>query len=364
LPDPGWGEPRTARLSASPLDVVMSDDGATAVVLGQDSVLRAVSAEAGREDRRLPLPGQPRRLQRLGARFVAALGGAGKLPLIDLTTWSIAELDVGGAPSDIVALGEGRVLIAASAGAARVVRFVAQPEPRAEGQWRRAGEIRLPRAPLRLGVTTGERELLAILEQGPSATEPGANELLDPRVEPFGVSRLGFPIALGEGAELLEGPGATGGRAVRDDVALVDRGGAELVRVTPSALEITPFGAAPRGGVAGAFRLLGRYVVVLDAGGAAVVVAEADGAAVATLELGAPPGGAAVTPDGGALLVALGGGAEGRGAETVVVSGDPPAITARLRTGAGSRAVSVAASGRRAAVASLLTRTLAILDRR
>jgi hypothetical protein len=346
----------------------MSDDGATVVALGQDSFVRTVSAEAGREERRLPVAGQPKRLQRLGSRLVAVLGGAAKLLLIDVTTGSIAELDVGGPPSDIVALGEGRVLVAASADAGRVVRFVAQPEPRAEGQWRRAGEIRLPRAPLRLGVMSGDRELLAILEQGPSASEPGAIELLDPRVEPFGVSRLVFPVALGPSPTLLQGPAGEPARAAareaRDDISLVDRGGAELLRVTPAALEITPLGAAPRGGAAGSFRLHGRYVVVLDGAGAAIVLAEADGAIVATLALGAPPGGAAVTPDGHALLITLGGGAEARGAETLVVSGDPPAITARLRTGAGSRAVSVAATGRRAAVASTLTRSVAILDRR
>ena len=384
--DAGWSEPRVAPLSASPLDVALSEDGATVLVLGADSVLRAVSADAAREDRRLPLPGQPRRLRMLGARYLAALDAKGVLPVVDLQTWTVARLDVGGAASDALALGEGRVLIAASAEARRVTRFVSQADAGAAPRWRASGDIHLRQPPVSLAVTSDDQELLALLEQGTSPESPGVVELLDPRVEPFGASSLVFSGVMGPSASLVAAPargsagagsaagagtgagsaagagdaGDAGGAsgASRESVAALDRGGAQLLRITPGGLEITPLGAAPRQNALGGYRLGDRHLVVIDRAGAALVLAAADGAAVATLALGAPPADAALTPDGRALLISLG------GEETALVSGDPPAITARLRTGSGSRAVSIAASGRRAAVAAYLGRSVAILDRR
>ena len=348
-----WGDPRTLRVGAPPIDVAVSEDDQTVFVLCQDGTLRALSAETGREERRLALPGRPTRIRLLGGHYLAGLGAAGAFPVVDITRWTVAKLDLGGAALDAVAAGDERAILAASADAPLVARFAPPAPGKPASSWRRDGRIFLPRPPTRLYATPFQ---LAILAPAARPGELGSIDLLDPRATPFGAARLVFPIALDPDAAPLPAPGG---------IAVVDRGGTQLLRVSPpERIEIAPIAATPRGGVIGAFRLRDRYIVIIDAVGTATVVSDPGGAAVATLALGAAPSDAALTPDGLALLVALGDGPRGRGAETVVVSGDPPALSARLATGAGSQAVSVGGAGRRAAVAAFWTRSVAVLEPR
>jgi hypothetical protein len=302
------------------------------------------------------LPGRPTGIRLLGGRYLAGLGASNAFPVVDVSTWAVAKLDLGGSAIDAVATPDGGAVIAASADAQRVARFAAPAPGKPPAAWRRDGQIPLARPPVRLHAAAGDPALLAILAPAARPGEPGSIDLLDPRATPFGAARVVFQIALDPDAAPLPEPGG---------VAVVDRGGSQRLRVTPSdPIEVAPIAATPRGGLIGAFRLLDRYLVLVDAVGTATVVSDPGGVAVATLALGAAPTDAAPTPDGAALLVALGGGPRGRGAETVVLSGDPPAITARLATGAGSQAVSVGRAGRRAAVAAFWTRTVAVIERR
>ncbi len=106
--------------------------------------------------------------------------------------------------------------------------------------------------------------------------------------------------------------------------------------------------------------------MTLDAGGTASLsdTKAASLEATKSIALGGAVSRGALTPDGHALLAALGGGAKERGATTVVLAGDPPALVGKFATGAGSHAVSISRSGKIAVVAAYWARTVTVLPSR
>ncbi|WP_044250351.1 hypothetical protein [Chondromyces apiculatus] len=365
----GWGEPHTLSLASAPRDVVFTEDGARAVVLGDDGALTILAVDAPAQRQTVALQGHPRRLRLVGPHHLLALDAEGALPLVDLRTLGVTLLDAGGPVSEGVMLGQGRMLLVASAQARRIRRFIGTGDAGEASGWRAAGDLLLPRAPLRLGVLPGNPELVLVLAPGGSPADPGTLEILDPRIEPLGVSRLAFSLVLDPAALLLSSPGipaspGAGPVSGSTESLVLDRGGAQLLRVTPATVAITPLGAAPRGGVVGAARLRGGHLVVLDAAGEALVLAEAGGASLARIPLGRAPAAAATTPEGEALFIVLAGGPDTSDAEIAILAGDPPALAARLRAGRAMGTTRVAAAAHRLAISSAAERSVTIIDRR
>lgn len=352
-----FSEPRVLRVSVGPVDVAISDDDATLFVLGDDGTLRVLELGSGKEIRKVPLLNRGTELRLLAGKYLAVLGAMGMVPIVDLTTYVVGRIDLGGAAVDVVALESPPVLIAATAGQRKVAR-VAVGSFRVEGQIVLprpvSGLVRMPALGEREG--SGERkagapEMLAVLTQGKPTGGLGAVEIFDPTAAPFGASRSTWITAVDPR------PGAVG----EASVFVVDRSAGQLLEVSR---ERPPRVASVGQGPLSAYRLLDRWVVTVDAAGTATVLAADTLETQATIPLGDIPTDAAVTPDHRALLVALGGGPRDRGATTAVLAGDPPRLVGKLSTGAGSRRVRLSKGGRLAAVAAYFGRSVAILERR
>ena len=115
----------------------------------------------------------------------------------------------------------------------------------------------------------------------------------------------------------------------------------------------------------GAYRLGARSVVAVDGGGL-VTILDADSLeAKSSFALGAGPSAMAPFPDGAGLLVALGGGSpKERGATAALITGDPPAITAKIQVGPGAHAAAVSRSGKLAAVGASYAKSVVLLERK
>ena len=355
-----WSDPQIIRLGAAPVAAVISDDDATVFILGEDATLRAHPVRGGAEVRKLVVPGKGTGLRLLGGRYLAVLGVPGSmLPIVDTSAWTLVQLDIGGPAVDVALIGrdrqpepgatkgEGSHMVAVSGLGRRVARF-------ALGTWKPEGQVMLSRTITGVMVTRAAgREALAVLTQATRAGELGAIDVFDPAAAPFGGTRLSWAAAVdprGSSAQL-------GG----DEILIVDRGASQLLRLPhDEPLRIANVGQQPLG----AFRLLDRYAVTVDAVGTATVVSLPNLEVRATLALGAVPSDAVATSDGRALLIALGGGPRQQGALTAIVTGDPPVVAAKIRTGVGAHSVSVSKSDRAAVVTSYWTKTVAVLSRR
>jgi DNA-binding beta-propeller fold protein YncE len=339
---------------------VISDDDATVFVLGEDATVRAHAVSGGAEVRKIVVPGKGTGLRLLGGRYLAVLGIPGStLPIVDTSAWTLVQLEIGGLAVDVAligrdprsepgaAKGEGSHMVAVSGLGRRVTRF-------ALGTWKVEGQVMLPRTITGVVVTRASgREALAVLTQAPRAGELGAIDVFDPAAVPFGGTRLSWAAAVD--------PRGSAAQRGGDEILIVDRGASQLLRLPhDEPLRIANVGQQPLG----AFRLLNRYAVTVDAVGTATVVSLPNLEVRATLALGAVPSDAAVTSDGRALLIALGGGPRQQGALTAVVTGDPPVVSAKIRTGVGAHSVSVSKSDRAAVVTSYWTKTVAVLSRR
>jgi hypothetical protein len=353
-----FAEPRLIDVAAAPLDVVITDDDASFIVLGADGAVRVYELTSGKELRKIIVPGKGSELRLLAGRYIAVIGAASALPIIDLTTYTVGRIDLGGAAVDVVALSGAPSLVAASGLSRKVMRFSLDG-------FRLEGQVLLSRPVSGLSVTragaggreVGGREMLVVLSQDKGAFGLGAVDIFDPAATPFGGSRRSFTSAVNPrcGAE-------------SDAPALVASSGqSQLIEMSlDRPPRITRVDQHPLS----AYRLSGGWVVTVNAGGTATVLGEATLEPRATLSLGAEPSSVAVVPFGRALLIALGrgpgeGGSRGeRGATTTIIAGDPPTVTATLETGPGSHSVRIGKSGRFAAVAAYSGRSVAILERR
>ncbi len=340
-----WSAARAVRIAAAPLDAVVSDDGATVYVLGEDATVRAHAAGGGPELRKIAIPGKGTSLRWLGADHLAVLGVPGAtLPVLDTAAWTIAQLDIGGAPTDVALVGNGERLIAATGPGRRVSRF-------AVAGWKPEGQVLLPRPVVGLMAgQSGGRETLAVLTQGLRPGELGSIDVLEPLAAPFGGARVSWSA----GVDPRPGRAAGG-----EGFLAVDRSSSQLLHLSSSGLAVVNVGQQP----IGAFALAGGYAVTVDGAGTATIVSLVTHEVKGSIALGAVPTDAAATADGRALLVALGGGPREHGATTAVITGDPPTLAARIDTGPGSLAVAVGRSDRIAVVTSYWTKAITVLTR-
>ena len=340
-----WSAARSVRIDAAPLDAVVSDDGATVYVLGEDATVRAHAAGGGPELRKIAIPGKGTSLRWLGADHLAVLGVPGAtLPVLDTAAWTIAQLDIGGAPTDVALVGNGERLIAATGPGRRVSRF-------AVAGWKPEGQVLLPRPVVGLMAgQSGGRETLAVLTQGLRPGELGSIDVLEPLAAPFGGARVSWSA----GVDPRPGRAAGG-----EGFLAVDRSSSQLLHLSSSGLAVVNVGQQP----IGAFALAGGYAVTVDGAGTATIVSLVTHEVKGSIALGAVPTDAAATADGRALLVALGGGPREHGATTAVITGDPPTLAARIDTGPGSLAVAVGRSDRIAVVTSYWTKAITVLTR-
>ena len=345
----------TVRLDAPPVDVAFADDASMFFVLCEDGTLRAHALESGAEKARTRIAGKGTALRRLSGGRLAVLGISTNLPLVDTASWLsgaapkafLKTVDVKGA-LDVVASGDPPVLVVASSQGGRVVRF-AGPTLAADG------ELAFP-TPIRgfapLPLSAGER--LLVLLDGRVSTEPGSVIVLDPAGRPFGGARAVW-------SSLLEPRASALPRGVSSERALLfDRATAQVVGFSPEGeSRLAPAGPQP----IAAFPWSGDRAVVIGAAGEGTLVSFARREVLATVALGGVPSSAALAPDGGTILVALGGGPRGKGATTVALGGEPLRLISTLQTGEGSHVVSVAPSGRRAVVAASSARAVTVLGR-
>jgi hypothetical protein len=351
-----FGEPRIVRVAAAPLDVAIADDDATFFILGDDGAVRAYELATGKELRKVNVPGKGSELRLLAGKHLAVLGAVSALPIIDLATYIVGRADLGGAAVDVVALDDAPSFIAASAGTRKLARFSL------EG-FRLEGQATLPRAPTGLGLARepgsdgsreGSRGLLVVLSSERGVMGVGSVDLIDPAVTPFGASRRTWMAATDP----------RWGFAAEATAFVVDASQSRVVAIPTAPGAAPPVRVRVDGRPISAHHLAGGWVVTVNGVGSVTVLEDRTLAPRGTLALGAEPAGAAVTPDGRALLVSLGGSPGERGAMTAVVMGDPPALAERIPTGPGSRAVRMSKSGRFVAVAAYAGRSVALLERR
>jgi DNA-binding beta-propeller fold protein YncE len=336
------------RLDAPPIDLALTEDERALVVLCEDGTLRAHALEGGAERGRIKLPGKGTALRRLAGDRVAVLGIATGLPVVSLGPWLagkpeseyLEKLDVKSAV-DVVTVGEAGTLVAATSQGNRLLRLSG---PRRSPD----GELALPGILRGLVATRAEGgDRLFVLLDGRLRGDSGAILVLDPSRLPLGGTRAAWS-------------GATEPRASGGGLLFFDRAAAQLLSLGPA--------GAPRFSLAGpqpvaAFAWAGERAVVIGAGGEATVSALDRREVLQTIALGGLPTAAAMTPDGSAILVALGGGPRGRGATTAVLSGEPLRLEATLQTGEGAHAVAVGAGGRVAVVTATWSRAVAVLRR-
>jgi hypothetical protein len=343
-----FSEPRLVRASVAPLDAVISDDDLSLFVLGDDGSVRMHELGSGKEVRKLLVPGRGSEIRLLAGKYLAVLGVPGAMPLIDLTTYVVGRIDIGGPAVDIVALSHPPALVVATGISRKVVRLSSSGGLRPEGQ------IVLPKPVSGLVRTqVGEREMLAVLTQSKPDGGLGSVDIFDPAASPFGASRSSWIVAVDPRR----------GAVSKASIFVVDRSAGQLLEVYQDQERpprVVNVGQSPLS----AHRLVDGWIVTVDGAGTATVLTEDTLELTATIPLGAVPSDAAVTPDGRALLVALGGGPWERGATTSIIAGDPPRVVGKLSTGPGSHRVRISKSGRFAAVAASLGRSVAILERR
>lgn len=351
-----FGEPRIVRVAAAPLDVAIADDDATFFILGDDGAVRAYELATGKELRKVNVPGKGSELRLIAGKHLAVLGAVSSLPIIDLATYVVGRIDLGGGAVDVVTLEDAPSIVAASAGLRKIARFSLDGF-RLEGQAvlpHPPAGLGLAREPSRDGSREGSRGLLVVLSSERGALGVGSVDLIDPAVTPFGASRRTWMAATEP----------RWGFAAEAVVFAVDTSQSRVVAIPTAPDAPPPRSARVDGRPISAHHLAGGWVVTVNGAGSITVLEDRTLEPRAVLALGAEPAGAAVTPDGRALLVSLGGSPGERGAMTAVVMGDPPALIERIPTGPGSRAVRMSKSGRFVAVAAYAGRSVALLERR
>ena len=198
----------------------------------------------------------------------------------------------------------------------------------------------------------GDDERLAMLIPGRPPADSGAVIICDPTIDPFGGSRAVWSAVVDPRGSLQKSS---------DRILLFDPPTATVVDFSLGAEpRVAPSGPSP----IAAFRWAGDRAVVIGAAGDATVVSFGRRAVQATVSLGAVPSAAVATPDRRAGVVALGGGLRGRGATTVVLSGEPLAVESTVETGEGSHVVAMAPKGGIVAVGATGARVLTLLARK
>ncbi len=341
------------RLDAPPVDILYSGDETLFFVLCEDGTVRAHDVATGAEKRRVKLPGRGKGLRALPESRFAVVGLPADLVVIDVTAWRAGGLD----PTflkriavrdvvDIAAVGEPPTFVAATGQGGKVIRLSSDLTA-ADAEFVSVPPVR---AFSMLRVSDADRLVMFI--DGRLPADSGAVVVFDPAAAPFGGSRATWSAVI----EPRTAAGSGSDRLLMFDPAtatVVDFGIDGERRVAPS-------GPQPLA----AFRLVGDRAIVVGAAGEATVVSFGRREVQGTLPLGGLPSAAVSTPDHRVVVVALGGGLRGRGATTVVLSGDPLAVESTVETGEGSHVIGMAPKGQFVAVGATLGKTVTLLSRR
>ncbi|MGK3984941.1 hypothetical protein WME99_17975 [Sorangium sp. So ce136] len=339
-----------------PLDVVFNPSGTSIYVSADDASLREYKLQSGELIHKASMPAQGDHIRLLFDRYVAVLRheDAARIPVMDTTAWDRDPvlLDVGRTPGDIVALPDGRTVVAATTDTKRVTKFELPTGVR-------LANITLPHATGQLFLVQAEgRPYIAALGALTHAGRPAGAwiDLFDPSESPFGATRRSIAV----GREPREGDITRDGGAV----FFPDRLSNTAILLSVAGVTETrkaPVGVGP---TAGFLLDEDRYGITLNAEGRTASVIELSTMAVkSTLPLRGEPRTGVTSPDRRTLFVALGGAQwPPAGSGVAVIAGDPPRVVASLPTGKGACAVAVSKDGARAVVASYWDRSITVLE--
>lgn len=341
------------RLDAPPAAISFSADESFFFVLAEDGSLRGHDAASGAEKRRLKLPGRGKSLKSLPGGKTVVLGLPAEIVIVDEAKWALgkpeAEVIVRSPLRDVVdvvSFDEPPRIVAITGQGGRVLRLSANFS---------AIEAEFVSVPPATGLATlrlGGSERIALTVPSRPPADPGAIILFDPASASFGVARASW---FGLVDPRVTGPGGS------DSLLLFDPATASVVDFSfASERRIAPAGPQP----IAAFRWANDRAVVIGVSGTASFVSLGRREVEATVALGAIPSAAVGTPDRRVVVVALGGGARGRGNKTVVVAGEPPAIESTIETGDGSHLVAMAAKGTQVAVGAIGARAVTLVVRK
>ncbi len=339
-----------------PLDLEFDATGTDLFVSADDATLREYRIKTGDLIHKASVPAQGDHIRLLFDRYVAVLRhqDAGRIPIMDTTAWDRDPvlLDVGRSPGDIIALPDGKSVIAATVEGKHVIRFELPSGAR-------VADIVLPHATGQLFLVHAEgRPYVAAMGALSHGGQPAGAwiDLFDPDENPFGATRRSISVGREPQAGAVS---ATGGSLFFPDRV---SNSATLLRVAATTVtKTTPVGQGP----VAAFLLDGdRWGITLNsAARTATVVDLATMKVQSTLMLSGEPSTGVASPDGRTLFVALGGLEwPPKGSGVAVIAGDPPKVVASLVTGQGACAVAVARDGSRAAVANWWDKSITVLE--
>lgn len=341
---------------AHPLDIVFHPKGTSIYVSADDGTLREYSVKTGDFVHKASVPAQGDHIRLLFDRYIAVLRheDAARIPVMDTTRWDRDPvlLEVGEAPGDIIELGDGKSVVAATTTTNRVARFELPSGAR-------VANITLPHATGQLFLVQAEGRpyvgAMGMLTRGGRAAGAWI-DLFDPNETPFGATRRSISVGREPGAGSVSADG--GAVFFPDRVSNM----ATLLRVAGTTeVKETAVAQGPEAG----FLMAGdRYGVTLNRGArTASVIDLATMKVQSTLMLNGVPRSGAVSRDGSMLFVALGGSEwPPKGSGVVIIAGDPPKVTSSLSTGKGAIAVAVSKDGSKAAVASYYDKSITLLE--
>lgn len=339
-----------------PLDLEFDAKGLELYVSADDATLRSYRIKVGDLVHKTTVPAQGDQIRLLFDRYVAVLRHqeAGRIPVMDTMAWDRDPvlLDLGRAPGDILALPDGKSVIAATVEGKHVLRFELPSGAR-------VADIVLPHATGQLFLVHAEgRPYVAAMGALTHDGQPAGAwiDLFDPEENPFGATRRSISV----GREPQAGAVSSNGGAL----FFPDRVSNSATLLQIAATTVTKTIAVGQGPVA-AFLLGGdRWGITINATARTATVVELATMKVhSTLTLSGEPSTGIASPDERTLFVALGGREwPPKGSGVAVIAGDPPRVVASLPTGQGACAVAVARDGTRAAVANWWDRSVTVIE--
>ncbi len=347
---------RQLKVDVHPLDIAFSANGKSIYVSSDDASIREYELKTGKLRRMASVPAQGDRIRLLNDRYIAIIRrvDAAHIPIVDTQAWErdAILLSVGSNPADIIALPDGKTVVAASSRGKRLSWF-----DLATG--RRLSDLRLPHAVRQLFLLrANDRPYVGAMGMMFRARRPAGAwiDLFDPSERPFGATRRSIAV----------------GRDPRNGAVSHDRtsvffadhvsNSASLLRV--DATTKTQTVTVGQGPVAAFMLTEDRFGVTIDSRARTATVIELKTMKRAsTIMLPSSPSGGATTPDGSTLFVALGGlNWPPSGSGAAVIAGSPPKLITTLDTGKGAARVATAADGRAAAVANYFSKAITIIE--
>ncbi len=355
-PTTNW-QARQLKVDVHPLDIAFSADGKAIYVSSDDASIREYSVKTGKLQRMASVPAQGDRIRLLNQRYIAIIRrvDAAYIPIVDTQAWERDPilLNVGSNPADIIALPDGKTVVAASSRGKRLSWFNL-----ATG--RRLSDLRLPHVVRQLFLLrANDRPYVGAMGMMFRAKRPTGAwiDLFDPNERPFGATRRSISV----------------GRDPRNGAVSADRASiffADHVSNSASLLQIgattkTQSVTVGQGPVAAFMLSEDRFGVTINSRARTATVVELKTMKLAsTIMLSGSPSRGASTPDGSTLFVALGGlNWPPSGSGVAVIAGSPPKLVTTLETGKGAAQVTATPDGSAAAVANYFGKAITIIEK-